>query len=342
MFNRLLVSITILLSVSCASTSIQSINEFSPKSMSNASIMPSNAELESRPYKVVVFEINDGNIPQAKHSRVGHSITSQLVSLISKSNVKAIDGTGLNNLKAAIAGKSSRYNKDAADFAVTGQLAVANYTKRYNKPVSSSKDKKTDVSISKKAYVQTPTCSHTALIQGSLYVYDVKTMSLVKTIAISGGNTRTTDAVNNYRNRCPGLPGDQIISMMRSAGDKAVSREDVVLKNIFQPNGYVLERRSNGKASIFKVSIGQKNGIEEGQKAEFFTSDRTRHAITGKIESTGFKVAEGAVTNQINSNNAWIIMNDETVASQIKVGDIVKVSYEKSFFGKIFNRSYSQ
>jgi len=342
MFIRLLVSIAVLLSVGCASTSIKSINEFAPRPMSNASVMPSEAELENRPYKVVVFEIDDDKIKLAKNSQVGPSITSQLVRLISKSNVNAIDGADLVDLKAAITDKSNRYNKDAADFAVTGHIAVANYTKKYNKPTSSYKDKKIDVNKSKKAYVQKPTCSHSALIQGSLQVYDVKTMSLVKTIAISGGNTITTDAVNHYRRRCPGLSRAQIMGMMRSAGDKAVSREDAVLKNIFQPNGYVLERRSNGKASIFKVSIGQKNGIEEGQKAEFFASDRTRHAITGKFDNAEFKVAEGAVTNQINSKNAWIIMNDETAASQIKVGDIVKLSYEKSFFGKIFNRSYSQ
>ena len=340
MFIRLLVSFSFLMFFGCSSTAIKSINDFSPVPMNKSEMMPSGTELEGRPYRVVVFGIDDDQVALAKKSEIGDVVTQNLMRLISKSNAKAINGVGMDDLRLAIVGHSAAYNKDATDYAVTGQIAVANFKSKYNK-VKTYKEKRLDSNTRKKSYAQKPTCSYTALVQGNLNVYDVKSMSRVKDIAISGGSFRTIDATRNYYQRCPRLSNSEVLNMMRSAAAKAVSRENVLLKNLFQPNGYVLERRSNGKTSIFKVSFGQKNGIEEGQKAVFFASDRSRHAITGKMNNDKYKIAEGDVTNQIGTNNAWVMMDDEAIAAQIKVGDIVKVSYEKSFFGKLFNRSYN-
>jgi hypothetical protein len=335
LIRTLLISV-ILLSAACSSTTIKDINEFSPRPMAKSKVMPTEDELNSQPFRVVVFAINDESVQLARNSQVGASVTGELIAQISKANANIIGNAGLSHLKSAIE-KNTVLNSNnvAADFAITGSISVANYAKKYNK-ASSYKDKEG------KVHVTEASCSHNSLIQGNIYIHNLKTMELIKTVAISGGDIRTTELPGKYYKSCNNLSKTEISSMLRAGGTKAISREDVVFKNLFRPNGYVLERRSNGKVSIFKVTIGQKNGIEQDQNAEFFSTEKNKHPITGKMSETQNKVADGTVTNKIQSKNSWVMIDDENIASQVRLGDAVKISYEKSIFGKIFNHSYSQ
>lgn len=344
MFTRIFILSVIILTSACSTSSIKSVNDFSPKNMQKSNVMPSESELENRPFKVVVFDFDDGANKLAKRSQVGKSLASELVAQIGKANTVYIDQSGLSGLKDVMKNKTdASYDHKVADFAVIGSINVATHSKKYNKAkVYKNKDANSYPKKDVKTKVEKPTCTHSALVQGSVNVYEVKSKNLIKTVSLSGGSYRTTDINRRYSRSCNTLSKAEISAMLRSAASKAVKREDVVLQNLFRANGYVLERRSNGKSSIFKVSIGQKNGLEQGLKAEFFASDNSKHPLTGAIYKEQHKVTEGTVTNKIQDTNAWVIIDNEEHASQVRLGDMVKVSYEKSFLGKIFNRSYSQ
>ncbi|HHI92979.1 MAG TPA: hypothetical protein ENK04_05615 [Gammaproteobacteria bacterium] len=336
MLTRILIAVAVLLSTACSNTTIKSLSDFNPKPMTKSNVMPSESALENTPYKVVVFDVDDNKVQLAKQSQVGTSVSGELVAQINKSNVVMVKKTGLSDLKTAIENNATDYSDGSAvDFAVTGNISIANYSKKYHK-LATYKDKKG------KIHVTEPYCEYKALVMGNIYIHDINSMDLVKTIPVSGGADRSIDAANRSVRSCNDLSTTEISSLVRSAGKKAISREDVVFQNHFRPNGYVLERRTNGKSSIFKVTIGQTNGLVKGQKAEFFTVYKNKNPITGKSAMLQSKVAEGAVSNKVQKKSAWIVVDDEEVASKIRLGDVVKITFEKGLLDKLFNRSYSQ
>ncbi len=54
------------------------------------------------------------------------------------------------------------------------------------------------------------------------------------------------------------------------------------------------------------------------------------------------KVGENAATNKVKAKSAWIVVDDEEIASRIRLGDVVKTTFKKGLLDKIFNRSYSK
>jgi len=336
MLARILIVVVILLSAACSGTTIKNISDFTPRPMAKSNVMPSESELENRPYKVVVFDIIDDKVELAKQSQVGASVSGELVTQINKSNAVMIKKDGLSDLKAAIENNASDYNNNSvADFAVTGNISIANYSKKYHK-LETHKDKKG------KIHVTEPYCKYETLVAGNIHIHDMKSMKLVKTIPVSGGASRKIETAGRRIRSCNDLSTTEISSLVRSAGKKAARREDVVFQNYFRPNGYVLEHRTNGKSSIFKVTVGQTNGLAKGQKAEFFTVNKNKNPITGKLIMIQNKVGEGAVTNKVREKSAWIIVDDEETASRIRLGDVVKITFEKGLIDKFFNSSFSQ
>lgn len=242
----------------------------------------------------------------------------------------------MSDLKAAIENNKPDHNNNVAvDFAVTGNINIANYSKKYHK-LKTHKDKKGKIHITE------PYCKYETSVTGNIHIHNVKSMKLVKTIPVSGGANRSIKTANRRVRSCNDLSTKEISSLVRSAGQRAISRERVVFQNHFQPNGYVLERRTNGKSSIFKVTMGQTNGLSKGQKAEFFTVNENKNPITGKLKMIQNKVGEGAVTNKVRGESAWIIVDDEEIASRIRLGDVVKITFEKGLLDKIFSPLYSK
>jgi len=304
--------------------------------MDRAAVFPTEAQLENRPYKVVVFDIDDQRVQLAKQSDVGTSVSGELVGHINKSNAVMLDKAGFEGLKKALDAHNTSYkNTSNVDYALTGQISVANHNREYRKATSTT-DKYGKVHVTE-AY-----CYYSALVQGNIRIYDAKTMRLAHTIAISGGASNSVSMAKSHARSCSKLTQEGVNSLVRSAGVKAAKRQDVMFKNFFRPKGYVLERRAKGSENIFKISLGKESGILSDQDAVFYSVEEDKHPVTGKISHIQNKVGEGTVTDKIYDKHAWIMVDDKKLASQIKLGDVVKVVYEKSFMDKILNSSYSK
>lgn len=315
----------------CSSTSIKNIDEYTVKPMLKSDVLPTESELKSRPYNVAVFEIEDEAVELAKNSDVGASIAGEVSKFVNKSNARTVASDA--GLLTAINSNQKTYPASNIDYAIVGQVSVANYKKVFT-PSSTYKDK------NGKIHIVEPSCDHSALVQGRLDFYNVKDMSLMNTLDISGGANQSLRLKVNQASYCRQLSSEEIRGLVRSAGTKAARREDVNIENVFSPKGYVLERRTNGEKSIIKISLGQNNGVEESQKAEIFSVVQNKNPITNKMDLVQNKIAEGKVSDKVFRNYAWIIMDDEQ-ASSIKVGDVVKLSFEKGMLDKIFNHSFN-
>ena len=331
----ILVFITqILLSGCFGSTTIKDVNEYGVKPMVKADIVPSEAQLEGQSYKVTIIDINDNGVPLADNASVGTAIRGELIKHVSKSNVTMVDHNALPGLKKALQDKTGKFKTSKVDYALSGQVSNTSFKREYVK-LSTTKDKKGNI------YITEPHCVYSALVQGNINIHSAaEKLDVVESVAISGGANRSIDVPRHYR-RCNDLSRTEVNSLIREAGIKAVNREDVLLKNFFRPKGYVLERRIRGKQNIFKISLGKSNGLKADLLAEIYTAEKSKNPLTNKTTVNQSKIGSGTVSNKIDRKHAWIVVDDELVASQVRLGDIVKIKYEKGFFGNIFNRSFN-
>lgn len=317
----------------CFSTTIKNPDQYKTVPMEKASIYPTKIQLENRPYKVVVFNLDDKGVRLAKQANVGVGISREISKHINKSNAGTVDRSLFMELKNSLDAHKENYkNSTQVDYAVIGQVTVAKYTSTYSK-ATSSKDK------NGKVYVTEPSCRYGALVQGSVSIYDVTTMRLAHSFAISGGAGKSESVARNRS--CRHLSQTEIIGHVKAAGLKAAKREDVQLKNFFRPKGYVLERRTNGDENIFRISIGKSSGVVADQDAVFYTINEDKQPAAGKPSQTQNKMGGGTVSDKVSAKESWIVVKDKKVASKIKLGDIVKVVYAKGFWNSIFNRSFS-
>ena len=335
-YKALTIAISSAVLSGCFATKIENPDKYQTVPMSKAAMFPTEAQLENRPYRVVVFNINDQAVPLAKQAIAGPAVADELARHIKKSNAVIVDKAGLEGLKRAIdTQKASFKNSAQVDYAVTGKISVGKYETKFHK-TTYTKDKYG------KVHVTEPSCSFNTLVQGNINIYDARSLRLAHTFAISGGELKSETLTKNHASYCRKLGKDEILSMIRASGISAAGREDVQLKNFFWPKGYVLERRMNGDENIFRISLGKTSGVSADQTAAFYSVVEDKNPVTGKVSYIQNKVGEGTVTDKLHDNHAWVIIKDSTVASQIKQGDIVKVVYEKSFMDSIFNRSYGK
>lgn len=346
----------------CFGTTIKNINEYSMKPMAKSSVLPSEEELEGRPARVVVFNVDDQATPLAKSSKAGTAISGALVSQISKANARMIDKGGFTDLEMAIKDNQSSSKSNDADYAVTGRVSSANFSVEYT-PMKTWRDPK-----SGEVLVIEPHCTYSASIAGNVKIHSVKgDIEVEKTVPVSGRSKKSIDLDRRHTVQknakgelivavlkaidpsldiksntdeskyCNNFGKIEIDNLIRSAGIDAVQRDNVVFQNFFSPKGYVLEHRMRGKESIFKVSLGKNNGLKEDLKAEIFTIEKSTNEITKKVSVIQNRIGEGTVSDQIHKQHAWIVVGDEKTASQVKLGDVVEIKYEKGLFEKLQN-----
>lgn len=332
-----ILTITISISVlsGCFSTKIVNPDNYKSMNMERASVFPTAVQLENRPYKVVVFDINDKGLTLARDAKAGTTVTRELKSQIGQTNAILLGKSGMEELKKAIDTQRTDYtNTTEVDYALTGRISVAKYTKEY---VAAKRTKAKDGTV----HVSDPYCNHGTLLQGKINIYNARTLRLAHSFAISAGSHKNEKLERDQSLLCRDLTKKVINNYLWSNGASAVGREDVQLRNFFRPKGYVLEKRIKDNENIFRISIGNSSGVIEDQDAVFYTIKEDKDPVSGKIFQVQNKLGEGTVSNQVHEKHSWVYIKDKDVASQIKRGDIVKVVYKKSFMDKIFNHSYS-
>ena len=100
------------------------------------------------------------------------------------------------------------------------------------------------------------------------------------------------------------------------------------MKNFFAPKGYILRVKKDGDDYIIKISLGKNQGIKPGVSFNIYDLSKdpdTKEIIPHKIGTA--KVGD----NTIWKDFCWatVDLNDN---ESLKIGDLVKPTFEKSFF----------
>lgn len=309
----------------CASHKIEDLNSFSRATMLEADTMPSKEELTNKKVKIVVFNADDSNIALAKSASTGYSIATSLEKHLSLSGTEIVDRKIAKKLQneiqlAEVKGKSTYQGPSIADYAITGNVSAANIGSRFIER-SEWTDKKG------KRHVTPAKCRYTAQVSANLRIYKLPGLAYSKTVNIDDSVSVSEETRNS---NCPYSVNAQE-SLLRQAAVEAVDSARTEFQNYFAPKAYVIERRTKDGENIFKLSRGKEAGFTTGSDITFYNLEVTRNPLTHEASTEEYTVLEGTVSNQVGRNHAWVVVGDNEKASRVKLGDYVKVKYEKSW-----------
>jgi len=327
MKNKLLLAVAINTSFLMGCTSIsENFVKYQPVSMQKADIMPSKGELSGKKVKIVLFEPGDGSINMAKKAKVGHSISSRLEKYLAEAGAETVDRKIASKLKSELKlaeskGLSEYQGPDIADYAVNGEITNAVVGATFTK-------RSVYVSSDGKRYVTPAYCRYSANITGNMKVYALPALTYTKTISIEGYASFKSETSNS---RCPISKSSQY-SLLRSAAENSVKHSRIEFQSFLAPKAYVLEHRMFDGDSIFKISAGSGLGFKADSGVEFFTKTKNTNALTGETSIETYPVSGGEVVKGLVSPNySWVTIDDKEKALTIKLGDLVKLHFQKGF-----------
>ncbi len=304
----------------CAPT-IANLGEFHAVQLSQADFMPAPEQLNSAKIKIVVFPMSDGNIDLARKASLATVTAGAVENQLAGGAVELVDRSSAAKLQQEVMlseiNNQGTYNgPEVADFAITGDVDKATFGYTYVQSYT-TRDKKGNT------YYHPAQFNYKANVSGKIKIIELPSLKVVKTITFADSVSTSEDA----HGRVP--TQDSGTSLVVKAATDAIHSARIELKNYFSKKGYVLEKRSKGNKSIYKINLGTEDGLKTGDVCEIYTINRTLNAITGEESAEELLLGEGKVSNQIGANYGWLIVEDADMQSPVRLGDYVKAKYSK-------------
>lgn len=328
----------ILLLASCAPT-IKNFDDYQKQFLAKTEFMPTKENLENAPPKIVVFALDENDNQVANQAQLGNSIANNIENILAKNRLaELVDRKAATKLQKEIAlsemKKTGSYKgPKVSDYAVSGTISNAGFTSKYSSG---------GIYYTKQTGLVTtpPNYKYSSDVAGNLKIYELPSLAVVDTIEFSGKKTRTENvqqaggvslgALQVGGEKVKGADRDD--SLVRKAGEDAIDNIIIDIKNAFAKKGYILEKRSYGNKSVFKINLGSLDGLKHGDKFEIVGQYQSQNAITDEMEAERRIIAQGTVTDRIDPKTAWIVVDDNKKADVIRLGDMIKLKYNKSSF----------
>lgn len=171
-----------------------------------------------------------------------------------------------------------------------------------------------------------PHFNHVAQVSTAVRVYEVPSLREIKAVTSSGAdNQRTAD-------RAP-LESQLLLTSLKTAVDSNEAKAELL--NVFAPKGFVIGRRTNGKKTIFKVSMGASQGLLPGSTVVIVSEQDSVNPITKKASTDLIDVVKGKVSELVLVSEAWVIPDDAEKASKVSLGDQVMVKHQGDIWGAL-------
>ncbi len=310
----------------CATTKIDDPNTWTPVRIDKAQFMPADELLTdpnaiNRRTRVIVMQARDS--ASYRGAGLDTHASSGLESLLgSQGGVEVVDrsvGDRLDNELKLIEVRgtaSNGYSGPAvADFAVTVQLGPSSFNSRYAQAVTIPQKDKPPLVVTPAGFVNSAKAAMTVRL------YELPSLRVVMQEGVEGDVSQAGQPFQ--------LNNAQGLNLVRDAITDAISDVKGKLLTELSPRGYIVDRRSKDKKSIFRALISRQTGAKQGDVVEVFNVRQNVIEI-GSVRRTSFeevKVATGRVTNSVNNDFSWIIIEDEKQAAAVKQGDVVRVRH---------------
>lgn len=336
--------VTLLLN-SCATNIKKNFDNYQPQFLGKTEFMPSKEELESKSPKVVVFALDENDNLVATQSSLGQAIANNIENILAQNRLaEIVDRSANKKLKNEIAlnelkGNSNYKGPKVADYAIAGSISNANFTSKYVNGSTYINPKNYQVVTTPPQY------RYSSNVSGNIKIFELPSLTAIDTVEFSGNKSRSENvkrkggfslgAIQLGGESEEGAKRDD--GLVKQAASEAIKKITTKLQNIFAKSGYILEKRQLKNNTIFKISLGQLDGLKKGDNVEITGKYEVENPITEEIEIENRIIAQGKISDKIDPKTAWIVINNENNAKKIRLGDKAKLKYQKSFFAKIFS-----
>jgi len=329
----------LLLIASCAPT-IKNFDKYQKQFLSKTEFMPSKENLEGKSPKVVVFALDENDNPVAMQSQLGNVIANNIENILAQNRLaELVDRKAATKLQKEIAlaemNKTGSYKgPQVAEYAISGTISNADFTSKYSSGSTYIDPRNFNV------INIPPKFTYSANTAGNIKIYELPSLTVTEAIEFSGKKVRTENVQQKGGMSLGALQigGEQVKGvdrddgLVRRAGADAVDEIQIAIKNAFAKKGFILEKRTYGSKTIFKISLGSVDGIKHGDKFEITGQYETENPISNQSEIERRIIAEGTVTDKIDPKSAWVVIDDSDKINSVRLGDAVKLKYKKNSF----------
>ena len=175
----------------------------------------------------------------------------------------------------------------------------------------------------------TASMSHKGLVRAAVNIYTLPDLRLVGSVPIEGQEVLTTpsDILND----------DEKQRLVKAAAIHSVEENEHALFNAFVTRGYVGAKKSDGKKSIFLISIGKGAGLKANDKVVIYSRRKATEGLGKKKAVDALEevmVAEGVVMDNLTEEEAWVHVAEADDAKKVMRGDVIKTEHSESTANK--------
>jgi hypothetical protein len=322
----LLVSSAVIITMTGCSAKIADLTTYKPVSMAQSKFMPT--QFNNAKPKVVVLELSNGKNQSAIKADVGMTTSVEVEKFLNESGaIEVVDRSAAEKLKSEIQlvemGGNNPYSGPAiASYAISGNISNAGMSSKF---IEASQY------VDKKGYVhRTPaSCTYISTVAGTVKIYELPNMKVSLSRPFSETKRQSEDARSAYD--CARADDSALI---RAAAVDSAEEMRHDLKNFFAKKAYISEKRisADGKEMIFKIEFGTNDGAKAGDAIEIYTIEENINPLQNITTQEEVKIGKATISQQITQNACWILVDNKEIAEKIKLGDYVKLHYEKSLF----------
>jgi hypothetical protein len=320
-------------SFGCASSRVSDLDAYEKIPMNRIVPYPSEKELRKRAFEIVVvdrpsagFDDQTLEIPRAQVRRglekiaagAGAGVIDRSLQDVSAIRTEAIPGEIDGPAADAVTG---------ADYALATRFSTYRYASTWKKPFQFLWESAEDVAA------KTGTCNHTVEVEFEVQVIQIGANDRVeKTFALGHSAEQTTKDLDSA---CT-IPPATLNMLYETAIDEALGCLDLPLGRLLSPRGHISAHRKAPAAErhIFRVSLGSKQGIQQGDTVEIRREQRTM-SPSGEGLRTERVISLGRVTDQITPQASWVAIDLSKVPGEILEGDVVRPVEKESLLASL-------
>lgn len=166
-----------------------------------------------------------------------------------------------------------------------------------------------------------PHLLHSAKVSTTVKVYEIPSLRELKAVTGASGEQKQRTAMGMAQ-----VESSMLVNALQSAVPTADDMAEVA--NLFAPKGFVTGRRTGPKKPIFRVSVGNGQGVREGMKVMIASERENDNPITGAKTIDLVDVVHGYVSSLVTEDEAWVIPDDEEKAKKVALGDRVVIKHD--------------
>ncbi len=308
------------------------LSEYNPHILHKAKYMPSKQEmLNNKGAKIVVADVDDSGLKLARKAQLSTTMGNMIKQVFANDKtalvLERVDKLSYKQrvkeeIKLAELGAQSEDDVGQADYILRGKLSKAtlrsNYYPGYYYYVYVDKKKV-------KRYAP-PRRTYTACVGGSIRIFSLPQLEVKKSIGFNRCSTKSENGAGVYYAKS----SDD--GLMSQAAQRAIKQASYDLRNFFAKKGYIYQSKIKDEDIIVKTSLSKQFGAKEGEDVEIYSTKSESNPLTGQSHKIDIKIGDGRISNQINDEYSWIIVDEIKDGETLHIGDYVKVKYKAGFF----------